>query len=114
MVINEQYIEHACAVWEKVGDCPLTNWIVKHSHLTYVRAEGTPPRCRKGRNHVFLFVNKWISGRKVCYLSTIGRREFFKPITWNGMNGQVSKGRVYRYFRHTETEVGQPLNITPA
>lgn len=113
MITDQQYLEHAQAIWDKVGDCPLANWQIKHQGLTYIRAEGKPPRCKKSYNHVFLFLNEWNNGRKVRYLRAIARREFFKPITWSSMNGEVFKGKVYHYFDYTETELTQSLSLPP-
>jgi hypothetical protein len=117
MITDEQYLEHAKAVWEAIGGYPLTNWKVGHKYLSYVQANGTPPRGKNSRVHVFLFLRKHCregerNERVVqrTHLCTIIRREWFKSgIAWSSTSGEAMTGKTYRRFTREETEVGKPI-----
>ena len=117
MLTNEQYLEHAKALWEAINGYPLTDWKVGHKYLTYVQANGTPPRGKNSQVHVFLFFRKTYrageNNERVVqreHLCTIIRREWFKSgITWSSTSGEAMTGKTYRRFSLEETEVGKPI-----
>lgn len=119
MFTDEQYLEHAKAVWEAIGGYPLTDWKLGHKFLSYVQANGKPPRGKHSRVHAFLFIRKnYREGERneravqKTHLCTIIRREWLKSgIAWSSTSGAAMTGQTYRRFTLEETEVGKPIRL---
>ena len=113
MITDQQYLEHAQATWKAIGGYPLTDWKVGHKYLSYVQANGKPPRGKHSRVHVFLFMRRTYRagehGERVVqktHLCNIIRREWFKSgITWSSTSGEAMTGKSFRRFTLEETEL---------